>query len=195
MRAIRDIDFLNDEETRRRLLRWSYALLAVAAAGGVALGLAGAFDPWGEGGRLGEAIGANGIGGAILWLLAIVLLTFVVLPVHELIHAALFLLFGDRGVHVRFGYESGMLYASSPGLVLSRPRFCVVLAGPAVALSVSLLAIPAVLGLPLVGYVVFALHLSGCAGDLLAIAEALGESACTHVEDTDSGVRLLSAEG
>lgn len=182
MRALRDIDFLNGEETRRQLLRWSYVLLAIAAAVGVVLGLAGAFDLAGEWARL---------GGPFLWLVVASLLTLAALPVHELVHAALFLLFGGRGTRVRFGYQSGMLYAGCPGLVLARGKFCVVLAGPAVVLSAVLLAVPAALGLPLVGCVAFCLHLSGCAGDLLAIALALREPACTHIEDTDTGVRLL----
>lgn len=188
MRTIGDIDFLNDGETRRRLLRLSYALILGGVALGVALGLAGSFDPVGERARFGA-----GVMGWGLWALAMLLAYAVSLPVHELIHAALFLLFGGRGTHVRFGAQDGMLYAGCPGLVLSRTRFCVVLAGPAVVLSVTLLVIPAALGLPLFGYVLFVLHLAGCAGDLLAMADALGEPACTHMEDTDCGVRLLAS--
>lgn len=186
MRTIGDIDFLDDGEVRQELLWLSGLLIVVALAGGFGLGLAGAFGA-GEQARLG-----GGAGGWALWVLVVIATSVVVLPVHELVHAALFVLFGGPGTRVRFGFQDGMLFAGCPGLVLARPKFCVVLAGPAVVLSAVLLMVPAALGLPLAGYVAFALHLSGCSGDLLAFVRALREPACTHVEDTDSGVRLLS---
>ena len=187
MTPIRDIDFLGDESLQRRLVRLSLAILGATAALGVALYLAGVFDFPAEARRF------AGVGGWVMWLAVTAIIYFAVLPVHELVHAALFRLFGGAGTRVRFGFQPGMLFAGSPGLVLARGRFCVVLAGPAVVLSVALLAAPAALGLPLLGYVVFALHLSGCVGDLLAIAYALSEPRCARVEDTEFGVRLLGA--
>ena len=84
-----------------------------------------------------------------------------------------------------------MLYAGCPGLVLERDRFCIVLAAPAIILSAALLGVGSLLDLPFLGYVVFVLHLSGCAGDLLAIWEIRRERSCIRCEDTERGVRLL----
>ena len=92
-----------------------------------------------------------------------------------------------------YGHAAGMLYAGCPGLVLARGRFVVVLLGPAAVLSAVLLAVPCALGFPLLGAIAAALHLSSCVGDLLAAALALREPACTHVRDTEHGVRLLAA--
>ena len=187
MRTIRDIDFLGDEELRGRLYRWSLAILGLGLLGGVALCLSGGAYPPAEAAHLAVAGGL----GWLLWLVALAVVSFVALPVHELVHALYFRLFGGPGTKVTFGCQAGMLYAGCPGLVLERDRFCIVLAAPAIILSAALLGVGSLLDLPFLGYVVFVLHLSGCAGDLLAIWEIRRERSCIRCEDTEHGVRLL----
>lgn len=187
MRTLFDIDFLADEALRRRLAALSLALLAAGAAL-VALLVAAGMLP-------GAREAASLLGRGVLpWVVVLVALTLVSMPVHELVHGALFRLLGGPGTRVRYGHAAGMLYAGCPGLVLSRARFCVVLLGPAVLLSALLLALPCALGYPLLGAIACVFHLSSCAGDVLAAALALAEPACTHVQDTEAGVRLLAAE-
>ena len=86
------------------------------------------------------------------------------------------------------------LAALSLALLAAGARFCAVLLGPAALLSALLLALPCVLGYPLMGAIACVFHLSSCAGDVLAAALALREPSCTHVQDTEAGVRLLVAE-
>lgn len=187
MRTLFDIDFLADEALRRRLAALSLALLAAGAALVALLVAAGVLPSACEAALL---LGR----GVLPWAAALVALTLVSMPVHELVHGALFRLLGGPGTRVRYGHAAGMLYAGCPGLVLSRARFCMVLLGPAALLSALLLVLPCVLGYPLLGAIACVFHLSSCAGDVLAAALALREPSCTHVQDTEEGVRLLTAE-
>ena len=186
MTCLLDIDFLADDALRGRLAAWSLALL-VAPCALIALLVALGVLP-GEG----EADVLLG-GGVLPWVAALAAVTLVSMPVHELVHGALFCLMGGRGTRVRYGHAAGMLYAGCPGLVLTRRRFVAVLLGPAVVLGTALLAVPCALGFALLGALAAALHLSSCAGDVLACALALRMPGCTHVQDTERGVRLLAA--
>lgn len=192
MTTVGEVDFLGDEDARRRLLRWSLVLLGIGLASGALVVLT----------RLG--VHGTGVGddaawlrilgpglAPVVWIAAFVFVTLVSLPVHELVHAALFRLLGGPGTRVRFGYQDGMLYATCPGLILTRARFCAVLAGPAVVVSALLLVLGFVFDVPLMVCAAFALHLSGCAGDLFAIWLAARTPHCTHCQDTERGVRLL----
>ena len=187
MTTIRDIDFLGDEALRSRLLKLSLAIIVLGFVGEFALGLLGAAPISAERARLAFA----GDFAQVAWFVLLALVVLAALPVHELIHAAYFRLFGGPGTRVTFGYQAGMLYAGCPGLVLERDRFCIVLAAPAVILSAALLGAGSALGLPNLGYLAFVLHLSGCVGDLLAIWEIRRERRCIRCEDTEVGVRLL----
>lgn len=187
MTTIRDIDFLGDEALRSRLVKLSLVIIVLGFIGEFALVLLGAAPISAERGRLPFA----GDVAQVAWLILLALVVLVALPVHELIHAACFRLFGGPGTRVTFGYQAGMLYASCPGLVLERGRFCIVLAAPAVILSAALLSAGSALGFPNLGYLAFVLHLSGCAGDLLAMWEIRRERRCSRCEDTEVGVRLL----
>lgn len=182
MRELADIDVLTDERVRLVVARVSLAVLVACAALGVVLRAAG----------LGRGlVGEVARMGPIAWAASLVAGVLVSLPVHELVHAALFRLAGGPGTRVRFGASSGMLYAGCPGLELGRAPMSVVLVGPAVVLSVALLAFGGAVGLPDLGYLWFACHLSGCAGDLYFVWRIWREPACTRVRDTERGIALL----
>lgn len=186
MTCLLDIDFLSDEPLRRRLALWSAGILAACVTLIALLVVLGVLP--------GETEASALLGGsALAWLVAIAAVSLLALPVHELVHGVLFRVLGGPGTRVTYGHAAGMLYAGCPGLVLARARFCVVLLGPAVGLTAALVAVPALLGYPLLGAIAAALHLSSCAGDLLAAFLALRKPACTHVQDTEAGVRLLAA--
>lgn len=177
MTALLDIDFLGDERLRARLARWSGAILVACLAATFAA------SPLMSSGAALDPLVATA-------LLAVMVL--VTLPVHELVHALFFKLLGGRGMRVTFGHAAGMLYAGCPGLVLSRRRFIAVLLAPAVAVTAVLVLLGMVLDLLFIALVAASIHLSACAGDLLAAWIIVREPRCTHCQDTEVGVRLLS---
>ena len=184
-RTLGDIDFFGDDALRQRLVRASAWLLIGGAALAVTLSVvAGA-------GVIEEMLALPGDWGAVMWPLAMIALSVVALPVHELVHALLMCVLGGPGTRVSFGYQAGMLYAGCPGLVLSKPRFVAVLLAPAVLVTAALLGLGLVLGYPFMTIWAAVLHLSGCSGDILAADAILRERACTHCRDTERGVELL----
>lgn len=185
------LDFLEDGETRDVLLRLSYVILGAAIVLGLVLGVAGAFDVLAEIDVLRTVTGLS-FGLAIsVWGVLLLVVSGVALPVHEFNHGACFKLLSAGRAKVTYGFSAGMLYAGCPGLVLEKARFCVVLLAPAVLVNAALLAAGMACGLPLLGYACFALHLAGCAGDLLACWRIVRTPGCTHCEDTATGLRLL----
>jgi hypothetical protein len=174
MQPIRDIDLFHERPLLLSMTRGSFALMAVGV---------GVLAAWLVGGWPHEEID---VPWAALTTLAIVGSSLV----HEAIHAAAFKVFGGDDAHVRFGSRAGMLYASSPGLVLPRGRFVAVLLAPTVAVSLACFAVGVVARVPLAGFLVLAMHLSSCAGDLVIAREVLGCPEAAMVEDTECGVRL-----
>lgn len=185
VRTLGDIDFFGDAALRQRLVRVSVWLLIGGAALAVALSVVAGT------GVIEEMLALPGDWGAVMWPLAMIALSVVALPVHELVHALLMRVLGGPGTRVSFGYQAGMLYAGCPGLVLSKPRFVAVLLAPAVLVTAALLGLGLVLGYPFMTIWAAVLHLSGCSGDILAADAILRERACTHCRDTERGVELL----
>lgn len=185
MRTLGDIDFFGDDTLRQRLVRASVWLIIGGAALAVALSVVAGT------GVIEEMRALPGDWGAAMWPLAMAALSVVALPVHELVHALFMRVLGGPGTRVSFGYQAGMLYAGCPGLVLSKPRFVVVLLAPAVLVTAALLGLGLALGYPFMTLWAAVLHLSGCSGDILAAAAILRERACTHCRDTERGVELL----
>lgn len=185
MRTLGDIDFFGDDALRQRLVRASVWLLIGGAALVVALSVVAGT------GVIEEMRALPGDRGPAMWPLAMAALSVVALPVHELVHALFMRVLGGPGTRVSFGYQAGMLYAGCPGLVLSKPRFVVVLLAPAVLVTAALLGLGLVLGYPFMTLWAAVLHLSGCSGDILAAGAILRERSCTHCRDTERGVELL----
>ena len=184
-RTLGDIDFFGDDALRQRLVRASAWLLIGGAALAVALSVVAGT------GVIEEMQALPGDWGAAMWPLAMVALSVVALPVHELVHALFMRVLGGPDTRVSFGYQAGMLYAGCPGLVLSKPRFVAVLLAPTVLVTAALLGLGLVLGYPFMTLWAAVLHLSGCSGDILAAGAILRERACTHCRDTERGVELL----
>ena len=184
-RTLGDIDFFGDDALRQRLVRASAWLLIGGAALAVALSVVAGT------GIIEEMRALPGDWGAAMWPLAMVALSVVALPVHELVHALFMRVLGGPGTRVSFGYQAGMLYAGCPGLVLSKARFVAVLLAPTVLVTAALLGLGLVLGYPFMTLWAAVLHLSGCSGDILAAGAILRERACTHCRDTERGVELL----
>lgn len=184
----RDIDFLSDEVLQQQLVHLSGILALLTIAVGIVGGILAHY------GFVDEFILCETIYdiGITSWIVLVVLISVAILFVHEFIHGLLFHVCGGRGVHVRYGIHAAMLSAGCPGLILSRTRFCVILAGPAVVISLALAGAAWLSQLPILCYIVFALHLAGCSGDMLALKACLEDAGCTHCEDTECGIRLLA---
>ena len=54
----------------------------------------------------------------------------VLMVIHELIHGFFFKVLGDENTKVKFGFKSGMAYATSPGSRYSRKRMLVIILAP-----------------------------------------------------------------
>ncbi|MCH3968010.1 MAG: DUF3267 domain-containing protein [Atopobiaceae bacterium] len=173
MTLIRDIDLFDDQDLLRRITLTSLVTLGV----GVALVVAWLVSGWSH-----EQVGP-------LWLVGAVVATLVSFGVHELVHGVLFKVYGGSKAHVSFGARAGMLYATAPGLVLTRHRFEVVLMAPTILVSLASL-VPLVWGCPLMCVVVCLIHLSGCAGDWAFARIIHQDHLVVTCEDTDRGIRL-----
>ena len=177
MRRLADIDLLGDGGIQRHMAQWSLVVLV----GGLLLGILAivAFPH--------EQIGP-------LWFLVLLLVSILVLPIHELIHACAFGLFSGFSSHIRFGIANFMLYTTAEGLMLTRHRFCAVLLAPATIITVATLGICAAMGLPVLGWFAAVIHLAGCTGDFALAHIIMRDHFTTHVEDTSYGVALFHDE-
>ncbi len=177
MRLLAEIDVLSDARLLGRMTRASAAVLVAGLAACVATGLAAGVgdiaSPW--------------------WWAALAVGSAAALPVHELVHAAAFRLLSP-GCHVTFGAQSCFLYTDAHGAVLTRGRMTCVLLAPAVLVSVALGAAALLAGQAVLAVALAALHLAGCVGDALMVAEVWAEPSCTHVRDTERGIDLLCAD-
>lgn len=176
MRKLTDIDILADGALRGRMVAWSLAFLAVGAAACVLMFAADAAEPFGRG-----------------WVTAFFLASVAALPVHELVHAAAFRLLVP-GARVTFGFNDVFLYTSANGAVARKATEVCVLLAPSVVVTAALGCAAIAAGRPALAVALAATHLSGCAGDLLMVAEIVREPTCTHVADAEFGIVLLQEE-
>lgn len=129
-----------------------------------------------------------------MWFLALGIISFLVLPIHELIHAVAFKLVSGGRAHIRFGFSSWMLYTSSVGTVLPCNRFRVVLLAPSVIITLALGLVPWQCGWPLLGWFLAVVHLAGCTGDIGYVRIIASEPTAAWVQDTERGITLFSDE-
>lgn len=178
MRSVAHLDILGDTPLTRRVVTLSAAILVVGLLGEIYLVVT---HGWGM------AVGA--------WMAVYVAATVAALPVHELVHAAAFLLLGRGRVRIRFGYETGMLYTRAEGDPVTRGSFVAVLLAPSVLVTAALVLVGNAVAGPALAWALAWTHLSGCAGDLAMVACIARMPGCTHVRDTDTGVELLANDG
>ncbi|WP_017549290.1 DUF3267 domain-containing protein [Salinicoccus carnicancri] len=123
-------------------------------------------------------------------LLALALL-FAVFTVHEGIHGLFFKLFSSSS-RIKFGYTSGMLYATAPGSVYTRKQYMVIILMPFIVISVLLLILMFAFLHPSIKYIL-AIHTGGCAGDFYYVYLMMKYSNLEYAEDTDVGMTLYEA--
>ena len=183
MRVIGTVNVLEDADLQRSMVRASWIILGVGATAAFALWFAS------------RALGRNvtepvGLG----WALGLVAASVVALPVHELVHAAAFVLLGSGAVRVSFGVKDFMFYTSANGAVLSRGRFMAVLLAPSVVVTALFVLAGCVWHAPLFALLGGAFHLAGCTGDLDMVRIIGITPAAAFVRDSPAGIDLLSEE-
>lgn len=115
-------------------------------------------------------------------------LLFAVFTVHEGIHGLFFKIF-SLGSKVKFGYKSGMLYATAPGEVYTRKQYTIIILMPFIIITAVLLLL--MFTFPHASYkYLFAIHTGGCAGDFYYVYLMLKYKNLKYAEDTDVGMTL-----
>ncbi len=131
--------------------------------------------------------GING-GKILLWIVINIISYILILPIHELIHAATFLLWGGKPY---FGAKLPYaLYCGAKNQLFRRNQYLVV--GLAPMIVITLAGIIFILISPvLASYTLFALtgNFSGAAGDIWVVRRLLRRSPSILVEDTEAGYR------
>lgn len=134
------------------------------------------------------AIAGRGGWGLLLWIIINIVGYILILPLHELVHAAAFLLWGGRPYFgTRLPYA---LYCGAKNQLFRRNQYLVVGLAPLVVITLAgiifTLVSPA-----LASYTIFATvgNISGAAGDVWAVRRLLRLPPSVLVEDTEAGYR------
>jgi hypothetical protein len=132
--------------------------------------------------------GINGGKSLLLWIVINVICYILILPIHELIHAAAFVLLGGNPY---FGAKLPYaLYCGAKNQLFRRNQYFVV--GLAPLIVITLAGIIFILISPvLASYTLFALigNFSGAAGDIWVVRKLLRKPRSILVEDTEVGYR------
>lgn len=128
-------------------------------------------------------------GGALLWLVASVVGYCLMLPLHEALHGAAFLLWGGKPY---FGAKLPYaLYCGAKNQLFRRNQYLVVGLSPLVVITLAGIVVAFVA--PVVAAYALAVtvgNVSGAAGDVWSVARMLRLPATTLVEDTEVGYRV-----
>ncbi|MGO2082307.1 DUF3267 domain-containing protein [Vagococcus sp.] len=127
-----------------------------------------------------------------LFFILILLVGFVLL--HEVIHAFFFKWFNPKG-KVRFGFKSGMAYATSPGSLYRKNPFLVIVLAPFVVITLLLVILLWMNVLsPEVFIIIGTFHSSACIGDFYYVYLLLRLPKDVQVEDTSVGIDFYFPE-
>ena len=155
------------------------ALVVALVVAGIIVGLAtGSSEMTIDGGTFFSGLLLGGVLGVVL---------------HEAFHGAFFLAFGGQP---RFGFKpwtrfGPVFYAAAPGSYLSKPRYLAAGLAPAVLLTAAFAAALAFVAeedlLVSIAMWAFVLNVSGSAGDMLMMRNAMSYPRATRFEDTGDG--------
>ena len=195
MHIVEKLDLFEDESLRDVMLKYSWYLLVagmiVAGVWAFILALVGLVDsPF-----LLDEIRETGL---FVWLALFAVGLALSFVVHEGIHGLFFWLLGPRGAHVGFGYNASLaaLYATAPNIVYGWVAFLVILLAPSVCVSVLCMAASMIFDAGLLWLLIFVVHLSGCAGDVLFAREILNYCKAGNIciMDTEVGITIFECE-
>ncbi|MGT2929407.1 DUF3267 domain-containing protein [Streptococcus dentasini] len=135
-----------------------------------------------------------GLGKLLLFFLALIAVFFI----HEMIHGVFFKLFKPEN-RVKFGikWESGMIYATSPGSIYSKKQMLIISLAPFITWTFVFSLLLAVKLMGLAAYVALAsIHAAGCVGDLyyayLMLFKHSGKE--ISVQDTETGLIIYQSD-
>ncbi|WP_370622734.1 DUF3267 domain-containing protein [Paraliobacillus ryukyuensis] len=105
-------------------------------------------------------------------------------------HGLFFKLF-KPSAKVKFGFKSGMAYATSPGSMYNKSQFFTIIIMPFILISFMLFIIFlfGVNGMFL--YFLFAMHAGGCIGDFYFCYLIVKQKEDIYIEDTEKGINLF----
>jgi hypothetical protein len=140
----------------------------------------------------------SGLGFDIASLLVVAVTSLAVFVIHEAVHGFVMALFGARprfGVMMLGGSVLGAaFYTTAPGHVFSRRQYLAVIVAPTVLVSVGGVA-ACLSSFAVYAWLPFAIHLTGCVGDLDIARRTYRQPSGTGCEDLRDGVRFWPQAG
>jgi hypothetical protein len=127
-------------------------------------------------------------GNTLMYLIIFLIVIFIPITfVHELLHGAVYKLFGGK---IRFGFKGVYAYAQeTSGIALHRTKFLLVLLAPVTIISLTSVFIPEG-----IGGIVFLLNLLGSTGDLLMAFYLCKGNENSYVVDKSYGFDIINKE-
>jgi len=117
-------------------------------------------------------------------------LFFVLIIIHELIHALFFKMFQPTK-KVKFGFKNGMAYATSPHSYYKKYQFIIICLAPFVLLTSGLVVLYLMNLLSASLFIFLAsMHASGCVGDFYFTYLILRAPKNSWIEDTEQGINF-----
>jgi Putative zincin peptidase len=132
--------------------------------------------------------GFRGGGNLLLWIVINIIGYILILPIHELVHAAAFVLWGGKPY---FGTKLPYaLYCGAKNQLFHRNQYLVVGLAPLVVITLAGIILT-LISPALASYTIFATvgNVSGAAGDVWVVRKLLRRTRSILVEDTESGYR------
>ena len=185
MKKWKEINLVDDHNTLKKLSRYSLVIIiASVIILQVIIGIMQAFY------QFSKASIPLDIKQIFIELISFVALFMMILIIHEAIHGIFFKLFNPTA-SVKFGYQTGMVYASSPGSRYTRTQFIVIALMPCLIITLTLIALfPIAVPHLALFDILTATHLSTCIGDFYLINQLLKAPKDVMVEDTEKGITL-----
>lgn len=195
MHIVEKLDLFEDEFLRNVMLKYSWYLLIAGMICSGVMAFMFAYFRLIDSVFLLDEIRTTGL---FVWLVIFAVGLALSFAIHEGIHGLFFWLLGPRGAHVGFGYNVSLaaLYATAPNIVYGWISFLIILLAPLVCVSTLCVVAAMICDTSLLWLLVFVVHLSGCAGDVL-FARAIVR--CAHdrricVMDTEVGITIFEYE-
>lgn len=134
---------------------------------------------------------------ALIGIVVAVVLTLVLMVLHELVHGLVIRMFGGQPAYgvTMMSRVTPAFYCTAPGARFTRWQFIGIAAAPFLVLGAATALVVAFV--PMGGWLVLpaAVHAAGCIGDLVMIVIVLRQPAGTLVEDMKSGMRFHEPAG
>ncbi|HJE19907.1 MAG TPA: DUF3267 domain-containing protein [Aliicoccus persicus] len=187
-----ELDLLNDLSAQKKISKWSIILMLLSIIPFFAINI---FSPSAGASALllPESVSAS-LGGFSIFVnvLAVIALFIVIIVVHEAIHGIFFKMFAPNK-RVKFGFKSGMAYATSPGSVFSRMQFTVIILAPFVVITTLLIIGMFVLPHGSYKYLLVG-HTAACIGDFYYVYLVIKHPHLKYCMDTDTGMSMYESD-